>query len=162
MRTLKHLLVPDWIARRVFPEASLVNIERAIEASESKHRGELRFAIEGGLPLPHLMSRGTPRTRAEEVFSLLRVWDTEENSGVLIYVQLIDRDIEIVADRGVSAKVPTADWEAICRDMEAAFRDGRYEEGTLHAIERVSSLLAHAFPPRGGDRNELADRPAIL
>jgi hypothetical protein len=162
MRPLKHLLVPDWIARRAFPQAALGKIERAIQASESKHRGELRFAVEGGLPLPHLISRGTPRTRAEEVFSLLRVWDTEENSGVLIYVQLIDRDIEIIADRGVSAKVPNADWAAICRDMEAAFRNGRYEEGSLHAIERVSSLLTQAFPARDGDRNELPDRPALL
>ena len=161
-RLLKHLFYPDWLARRVFPAATLERIEKEIAQSERRHRGELRFAIEAGLPLPALLRRVTPRERAHAAFGDLRVWDTEENSGVLIYVQLVDRDIEIVADRGVSAKVPPGEWEAICQAMESAFRERRFEEGTLAAIGRVTDLLAFHFPGRAGDVNELPDRPAVL
>ena len=161
-RILKHLFYPDWLARRIFPSSILERIEKEIGQSEQKHRGELRFALEAGLPLPALLGKVTPRERAHAAFGDLRVWDTEENSGVLIYVQLVDRDIEIVADRGIAAKVPQGEWEAVCHAMEAAFRERRFEEGTLQAIRRVTELLAQHFPARAGDVNELPDRPALL
>jgi uncharacterized membrane protein len=100
--------------------------------------------------------------RAEDVFSQLHVWDTEYNSGVLIYVQLVDRRIEIVADRGIAAKVEQAEWNTICRAMEQAFKEGRFAEGALQAIERITALLARHFPPRGKNPNELPDKPAVL
>ena len=96
------------------------------------------------------------------MFGLLRVWDTEENTGVLVYVLLADRDVEIIADRGVNAKVPLADWEQICRRMESAFSKRDFEQGVLAGIEEVSRLLARYYPPRPGERNELPDTPAIL
>jgi uncharacterized membrane protein len=161
-RLLKHLFYPDWLARRAFPSSTLERIEKQIGQSERQHRGELRFAIEAGLPLPALLRKVTPRERAHAAFGDLRVWDTEENSGVLIYVQLVDRDIEIVADRGIAAQVPQAEWEAICHAMEAAFRERRFEAGTLAAIRRVTELLARHFPAREADRNELPDRPVVL
>src|SRR3990172_9484861 len=120
--TFKHLFAPDWLVYRAFPRAALKRIEAAIGQSEAAHRGELRFAVEPGLDLLPVLRGLTPRQRALDVFSRLRVWDTEENSGVLIYVQLADRDIEIVADRGISAKVGQAQWDAICHRMEEAFR----------------------------------------
>ncbi len=161
-RVFKHLFAPRWIVSRAFPRRALDAIETAIGASEQTHDGELRFAVEAGLhPLP--LARGqTPRQRAHEVFTALRVWDTDHNSGVLIYVQLVDRTIEIVADRGISAQVAQQDWNAICRRMEAAFKSGRFEAGALQAITEITALLVLHFPPRGANPNELPDRPVVL
>ena len=103
----------------------------------------------------------TPRERAVEMFAELRVWDTEQNNGVLIYLLLADRDIEIVADRGISAKVRPAEWEEICRAMEAQLRRGDYGAAVVQGIEAATRVLARAFPPRAGDRDELPDRPAL-
>ena len=161
-RTLKHLFAPDWLVYRAFPRAALRRIEAAIRQSEAAHRGELRFAVETGLDLLPLLRGLTPRQRALDVFSRLRVWDTEENSGVLIYLQLVDRDIEIVADRGISAKVEQATWDAICRRMEEAFRGGRFERGVLDGVREITALLVRDFPARGANPDELPDKPAVL
>ena len=159
-RVLKHLFVPPWAARRAFPSASLRKIEEAIKASEQRHRGELRFAVEANLHLAHLGH--SPRQRARHAFAQLDVWDTEENTGVLIYVQLVDHRIEIVADRGIAARVSQAEWDAVCRAMEARFREGKYLAGALEAIDAVTRILERHFPARGANRNELPDRPAVL
>jgi len=135
-------------------------IERAITASERLHRGEIRFALEGALHV-HAFRLST-RQRARQVFAELGVWDTEENSGVLVYVQLVDRRIEIVADRGIAARVPQHDWDAICRAMERAFKARKYREGALAAIDAVTQILAREFPARGANPNELPDKPAVL
>ncbi len=159
-RTLKHLFIPEWLARRGFSAAVLREIEKAIKDSERAHRGEIRFAIEGPLHVPHL--RLSTRQRAQQVFAALDVWDTEENSGVLLYVQLLDRRIEIVADRGIAKRVPQAEWEAVCRTMERHFRADDYLKGTLEAIDAVTRILAREFPSTGENRNELPDKPVIL
>lgn len=161
-RIVKHLFAPPWIIARAFPRRTLTVIEDAIRASEKTHDGELRFAVEAGLhPLP--LARGqTPRQRAIEVFSALRVWDTAYNSGVLIYVQIVDHRIEIVADRGISARVEQQQWDAICRRMEEAFRQRRFEQGVLAAIGEITALLAWHFPPRGDNPDELSDQPVVL
>ena len=160
VRLLRHLFIPDWVAMRAFPRPSLERIERAIGESEKKHRGELRFALDADLTPAQL--RLTPRERALQVFSQLGVWDTEENSGVLIYVQLIDHRIEIVADRGIARRVQQAEWDAICRAMEADFRRKDYEAGALRAIDAVTALLARHFPPGAANPNELPDKPAVI
>ena len=161
-RAIRHLLTPHWIVRRTFPRGVLDRIERAIQESEKSHHGELRFAVEAGLDLMPLMKNITPRQRAVEIFSRLRVWDTEHNSGILIYVQLIDRNIEIVADRGINAKVEQETWDAICRRMEAAFRSGDFQDGVLSGIEAVTALLVKHFPVRGTNSDELPNRPVVL
>lgn len=161
-RLVRHLLAPPWAVRRAFPAATLDAIEAAIGDSETRHRGELRFAVEAGLDFLPVWHGETARERAVEVFSDLRVWDTEENSGVLIYVQLVDRKVEILADRGISSRVAQAEWDAICREMEKAFRGQRYEQGALAAIRRVGALLATHFPARLLNPNELPDRPVRL
>lgn len=162
MRIARHLNAPQWVVRRAFPKRVLGRIEAAIKASENAHYGELRFAVEAGLDLAPLLRGVTPRQRAHEVFSHLGVWDTEYNSGVLIYVQLVDRCIEIVADRGISAKVKPEEWSAICRRMEAAFRERRFEEGALQGIADVTALLTRHFPHTGADSNELPNEPVVL
>ena len=161
-RIARHLLVPHWFALRPFPASVLARIQSAIGSSEVKHDGELRFAVEGGLHLASLWRGQSPRGRAIELFSQLRVWDTENNSGVLIYIQLVDRRIEIIADRGINAKVAQASWDGICRRMEAAFSHGQYEQGALAAIDEVTALLARHFPPSVINPNELPDRPMVL
>ena len=160
VRLLRHLLTPHWLALRAFPPGALRQIESAIKASERLHDGELRFAVEAGLPLPFLKT--TTRKRAEALFGQLGVWDTEHNSGVLIYVQLVDHRIEIVADRGISARVEQAQWNAICRAMEDEFKRREFLKGALQAIEAITALLARHFPPRGRNPNELADKPVVL
>jgi uncharacterized membrane protein len=160
VRLARHLLIPDWWARKAFPPQALERIGRAISGSERLHRGEICFAVEGGLPLQALSA--SCRARAEELFGLLRAWDTEDNSGVLIYVQLVDRDIEIVADRGIAKRVAQSEWEEICRGMEAAFREEKFLQGTMEAIERVTTLLARHFPSEGLNANELPDRPRLV
>ena len=162
LRILKHLLTPDWLARQPFGRDAVARIEAAITQSEAGHRGEIRFALEGGLHLMPLFNGVTPRARAIAVFSDLRVWDTEENTGVLVYLQLIDRDIEIVADRGINARVTQLEWDAIAARMEAEFRKGRFEHGVIEGLRDVSALLGKHFPARTANPNELPDKPVML
>jgi uncharacterized membrane protein len=161
-RTLKHLCMPDWLARRPFGAAALDRIEAAVRNSETRHGAELRVALEAGLHTAALLRGLVPRERALQVFSELRVWDTEHNSGVLLYLQLVDRSIEIVADRGINARVPQPQWQDICRRIEVAFAQGRFEQGVLAAIDDITALLARHFPPQSGKPDELEDRPAML
>lgn len=161
-RLLRHLLTPDWRVRQCFPARVMQAVEASIAASETRHAGEIRFAVEAGLPLASLLHGETARLRAVEVFSRLRVWDTENNSGVLIYVQLVDRKVEILADRGIDALVPQVEWNAICGRLEQSYRKGEFEQGTLAAIEEITVRLARHFPPRETNPNELPNRPVIL
>ena len=161
-RILKHLLMTEWQVRRAFPRVTLAAIENAIKASESAHVGEVRFAVEGALHSTALLRGQSPRDRAIEVFSQLRMWDTEHNNGVLIYLLLADRDVEIVADRGVHAKVTAPGWQKICRAMEAEFGQGNYERGAVSGIRAVTQHLVQHFPARDSARNELPDEPAVL
>ena len=161
-RIARHLLTLHGAVGRAFPPAALANIEKAIAKAERGHRGEIRFAAEAALESTALLHEQSARERAVQVFSLLRVWDTEENNGVLIYLLLADRNVEIIADRGVNAKVSAGEWEQICRRMEAAFSKRDFESGVLAGIEEISRLLARHYPPRPGDRNELPDKPTLL
>ncbi len=161
-RVLRHLFTPSWVLGRTFTTEVMDAIDAAVAASEGRHRGEIRFAVEAGLDLRDLLRDATARERAVEVFSRLRVWDTEENTGVLIYVQWLDRRVEIVADRGIARRVPQAAWDGVCRKMEAAFREGRFGEGSVEAVRAVGDLLAGPFPARADNPNELPDRPVLL
>ncbi len=160
-RLVRHAFA-DLTLRRRFPRRTLSAIERAVHQEESRHRGQLRFAIEGGLPIEHLLRSVDARTRAVEVFARLGVWDTEHNCGVLIYVLLGDRAVEIVADRGIGARVDQSEWEAICRGMQEQFARRDFEAGSLAGIAHAGQLLAAHFPARGAHPNELPDRPAVL
>ena len=161
-RVLRHWLVPSWVAARRFGTALVDEIGVAVVEAEAGQRGEIRFVVEGPLPVAYLRQGVTVRCRAVDLFATLGVWDTEENTGVLIYVQLVDRKVEIIADRGIAAKVPQAEWEAICRGMETAFRVGDYRAGALAAIQRIGALLTEHFPADVRNPNELPDRPLVL
>ncbi len=155
-----------WRTRMLFPSSTLDAIEQAIGRAERAHSGEIRFAIETALTPLHILHQVAPRARALEVFSHLRVWDTENNNGVLIYVELADRNVEIVADRGFQGRVSPAEWEAVCRLMEEHFRAGRFKEGSIAGVDAIGNLLARHFPPNPNltsqFRNQLPDRPTLL
>jgi uncharacterized membrane protein len=161
-RIIKHLSIGQASVHRSFPRAAMANIERTIAEVEKTHAGQIRFAVEAGLDLSPLLTGQTARERAIEVFSRLHVWDTEHNNGVLIYLLLADRDVEIVADRGVHAKLGQAVWESVCKEMEAGFRQGRFEEGVIAGIRSVGAHLAQHYPQVGAKTNELSDQPVIL
>jgi uncharacterized membrane protein len=162
MRIVRHLSASHAAMRRIFPRAALENIERTIAEVERTHAGQIRFVVEDALDLRPLLAGQTARERAIEVFSRLRVWDTEHNNGVLIYLLLADRDVEIVADRGVHAKLGQAVWEEVCQEMEGTFRQGRFEEGAIAGIRRVGAHLARHYPQVGAKTNEMPDRPILM
>lgn len=161
-RIVRHLLAGRWQVIHHFPKSSMVAIEAAIKHSEASHLGELRFAVEAGLDWRELWHGITPRQRAIEVFSQLRMWDTEHNSGVLIYLLLADRRVEIIADRGIHARVGDAGWSGICHEMEAAFRAGLFQQGVVTGLSHISALLIQHFPATSNHPNELSDKPVVL
>lgn len=161
-RVMRHLSSGNASIRRAFPHNTLDAIELAIREVESRCDGQVRFSVEAALDLAPLLAGQSARERAVEVFSQLRIWDTEHNNGVLIYLLLADRDVEIVADRGVHVKVGQQAWEAVCQEMEAAFRDGKFEEGVLAGIRSVGRHLAQHYPHGGVKVNELPDRPVLI
>jgi uncharacterized membrane protein len=158
----KHLLEHRWRARRVFPKAALARIEQAIKAGEATHSGQVRFVVEGALDGAALFRGQSARERALDVFSHLRIWDTAHNNGALIYLLLADRDVEIVADRGIDARVGREGWEKICAAMEADFRSGDFTGGVIKGIDAVSRQLATYFPKHGRGPNELPDAPVVM
>lgn len=161
-RLFKHLSAPGWWARRAFRPDDLAAIAAAVKASEAVQRGEIRIAIEGTLPFRALWQDETCRARAANLFQTLEVDRTREANGILVYIQLIDRRVEILADRGIAAFVDTSTWEAVCRQMETAFAARDFRGGTLAAIERITALLAAHFPAAGDNPNELEDHPKLL
>lgn len=161
-RWLTHSFIPPWRWRLAFPADVLKDIENAIKQSETRHRGELRFAIENTLAPSQTWRNVSARQRATEVFSNLRIWDTEENSGILVYVLLADREVHILADRGIAEKIAQAEWDAIARDMQCAFGRGDFRGGSLDGIERLSALLASHFPAGIHNPDELSNNPVLV
>ena len=158
----RHLLAMPGAVRRAFPPSAMAAIEQAIARSETQHRGEVRFAVEAALDASSIVAGESARERAVEVFAQLGVWDTAENNGVLIYLLLADRDVEIVADRGLNGKVSQAEWEQVCRAMEAELAARRYQAAVMEGVRRCGELIGRHFPPRRNEPDELADRPAVL
>lgn len=162
MRVFKHLLYFPWRMHLAFSTHTLHAIESAIHGSEQHHYGELRFVVEGALDIGELWQGMSARERALHVFSDLRVWDTEHNNGVLIYLLLAERDVEIVADRGIHGHIAAGEWEAVCRAMEALLRQGQYEAAALQGVALVGELLQRHYPAQGRKHNELDNRPVVM
>ena len=158
----RHLIEYRWRGRRIFTPNVLDHIEQAIKAGEATHSGQVRFAVEGALDGAPLFRDQSARERALDIFSHLRIWDTAHNNGLLIYLLLADRRVEIVADRGIDARVGADGWEKICRDMETDFKAGNFEAGVIKGIAAVSRQLAKYFPAQGAQRNELPDKPVVI
>ncbi|GAB3378337.1 TPM domain-containing protein [Lysobacter fragariae] len=160
-RFLTHLFATS--ARTLFPGESLQHIAQAIAASESRHTGEIRFAVESALHPRAVLAGMQARDRAREVFAQLRVWDTQANNGVLLYLLLADHRIEIVADRGFDALVSAEQWRGACLLIEERLKAGEPEAAVVRGVEALSALIEPHFPRVEGqaDRNELPDAPHI-
>lgn len=162
-RLLRHRWIDDADLRRMLPASVLSSLEQQVAAREQRHSGEIRIHIEAGLPWGYLWRDATARERAVALFGKLRVWDTEHNNGVLIYLLMADNAIELVADRGLMQVVPQADWDALVARMGDAFRGGQFESGLRQAVYEVSAVLAQHFPLAPGqiNPNELPDTPGV-
>ena len=162
-RILQHLLVDERDAHLAVPPAAIQRLKTQVHLSESSHSGEIRIYVEASLPRSYLWHGGSARHRAVNLFGELRVWDTEHNNGVLIYLLLAERKIEVIADRGLNVHMTSAQWKALVERMGSAFTGTRYEEGLSQAVTEVSALLVRHFPLAPGERhrNELPDEPVV-
>ena len=163
-RLLKHRLWDERDARRVLSPAALDRLQARVTSSEGRHSGEIRLLVEAGLPLSYLRQGLSARDRAITLFGKLRVWDTEHNNGVLVYLLLAEHAIEIVADRGLDRQVPQAEWQALIAPMRQAFQAGRFEDGLNLAIDALNAKLVQHFAlaPGQTNPNELPDRATLL
>ncbi len=162
-RLIKHRLVDEDDARRLLGKEALARVQAGVVESEKRHSGEIRVVVEAGLPISYLRRNASPRDRAVAMFGKLGVWDTEGNNGVLIYLLLAERAIEIVADRGLNRAVPPAEWAEIAASMQNAFHTGDFEGGLMRAVDAVDALLVRHFAAQAGDVdvNELPDAPVF-
>jgi uncharacterized membrane protein len=161
-RWFRHAFMLPWRWRMLFPKEVLGSIEQTIKHSEHQHSAELRFAVENTLALGRVWRGVSARQRAIEVFSNLQVWDTEQNSGVLIYLLLADREVHIVADRGIAKRVAQVEWDDIAKAMQREFLHGDFLNGSLQGIERITALLVTYFPPGADNPDELSNKPVII
>ncbi len=161
-RLFRHLMITARHGRRAFPESTLKAIQEAIIHGEKRHRAEVRLMIEPSLPLHEVLSGTTPRQRACELFSEYRIWDTEENCGILIYINLADHDVEIITDRAVGRALDHDTWESVCQLMTKGYKQGHFEASTVAAIERLNDLLQEVFPDDGSSANQLSNQPLML
>lgn len=161
-RSWRHLTSSSGEAKRAFPEETLSAICEAISAGEQTHRGELRLIVEKSLSFDDAWDGVSNRERALGLFAEYGIWDTEDNCGVLIYVNLAEHKVDIVADRGIDRKIDRATWQAVCRTMTDGFKQGQFHDATLAAVGQVNALLRQHFPADGNRTNELPDRPIML
>jgi uncharacterized membrane protein len=161
-RIWRHLLTTRRSARRAFPASTLKAIQQKIADGEVTHRAEVKMIVEGSLSLPAVLNGVTSRNRAHELFSHYRIWDTEENVGVLLYVNLADHKVEIIVDRAIGRATKPTDWQAVCKTMTKEFANGAFHDSTLAALEQMNGLLTQHFPDEGRKKNELSDKPLVL
>jgi uncharacterized membrane protein len=162
-RIVRHRWTDERDLARALDAAALARIQARVSASEKRHSGEIRVCAEAGLPMSYLWRGASARERAVMMFGKLRVWDTEHNNGVLIYLLLAEHCIEIVADRGLNRHVSPSQWKEVMERMRGAFRKGEFEAGLNDAIDAVDALLAQHFPLAPGqvNPNELPDAPHL-
>ncbi|MDQ2820000.1 MAG: TPM domain-containing protein [Pseudomonadota bacterium] len=161
-RVWRHFATTTSVAKRAFPAATLDAITAAVMTGEQGHRGEVRLVVEKSLPFAAAWAGVTNRQRALAMFAECGVWDTADNCGVLIYVNLAERKVDIVADRGIDSRIERAAWQSICSTMTAGFAQGNFHDSTLVAIAQVNALLQTHFPAASSHPNELPDRPLML
>ncbi|MES2743382.1 MAG: TPM domain-containing protein [Pseudomonadota bacterium] len=161
-RAFKHWISSTAVGRKAFPSATLKAIADAIGQGERLHRAEVRLVVETGLPVVSVWHGMSDRERARDLFAQYGVWDTEDNCGVLIYINLADRQVEIVADRNVGRRIAPEQWQAVCRAMTQGYAAGNYHDSTIGAIGALNTLLEQHFPAEGDRPNQLPNDAIIL
>lgn len=161
-RIFRHLTTTSAAGRRAFPPAGMEAIQAAIARGEKLHRAEIRLMVETSMDVGALLEGRSSRHRALELFSEYRIWDTEENSGILVYINLADHQVEIIADRGVNKLLDAAQWQQVCRTITAGFAAGRYDESVVEAIDSLNATLHPSLPAGDDNPNELSNRPLML
>jgi len=161
-RLLRHLSATRSQARRLFPRATLQAVQACIAAGEKYHRAEIRVIVEAALPLATVWRGDSSRARAHELFSHYRIWDTEENCGILLYINVADHKLEILPDRQVGKALKREDWQAVCQTMTNGFASKNYHDSLLQALTQLNALLAQHFPDQDKHKNQLSDRPLVL
>jgi uncharacterized membrane protein YgcG len=161
-RALRHLCTTRYSGKKAFPCATLTAIQQAIADGESLHRAEIRLIVEPSLELSEIFAGVSSRQRAHELFSQYRIWDTEENAGILIYIELADHQVEIVADRGIASLIPNHYWHAICKTMTEGFAQGKYHDSVLQGLQQLNAVLQEHFPEQDRQANQLSNKPILL
>ena len=161
-RTLKHLFAWPANFSRAWPAATLAQIETAVTQSETNHRAELRFCVEESLPISYLWRNAAARERAVALFGKLRVWDTEENNGVLLYVLHVEHRVELIADRHVARQIPAGQWQEWVSQLQTAYRAEQYAAGTMAVLASISTALATLYPAAANKSNQLPDTPVVI
>lgn len=161
-RLARHLMTTKSNARRIFPAHTLKAIQAAIAEGETQHRAEILLIVEPSLTLAEVLSGESARQRAHELFAFHRIWDTEDNCGILIYINLADHKVEIIADRTASRALDTSDWQAVCRTMTQGFARGDFHDSAIAALSELNALLKTSFPANGASLNELPNKPLML
>jgi len=161
-RIAKHAFTTQWHVKKYFASAALDAIENEIALSEKQHSGEIRFVVEGALDGSPLFKNESAHDRALDIFSQLRIWDTQDNNGLLIYLLLADHAVEIIADRGINAKVNKNEWQTICGIMQNEFARGNFQTGVCDAIKSITQHLVKHFPVSVNDENELPNKPVVM
>jgi uncharacterized membrane protein len=161
-RMMRHLFTTTAMGQRAFPPSTLKAIQTAIVKGEALHRAEIRLIIEPALPIRAVLDGTSSRERARELFAHYRIWDTEENCGVLMYINLADHKVEIVADRSAGRALSAHDWQAVCRTMTKGFASGAFHDSVVTALDQLNALLQIHFPDDGSRSNQLSNRPVIL
>lgn len=161
-RALRHLCTTRYSGKKAFPCATLTAIQQAIADGESLHRAEIRLIVEPSLELSEIFAGVSSRQRAHELFSQYRIWDTEENAGILIYIELADHQVEIVADRGIAGLIPNHHWHAICKTMTEGFAQGKYHDSVLQGLQQLNAVLQEHFPEQDRQANQLSNKPILL
>lgn len=161
-RLFRHLFTTTAAGRRVFPNTALDAIQKAIAIGEKRHQAEIRLIVEPAMPLYDVLYGISARERTHQLFSLYRIWDTETNAGILIYINLADRKVEIIADRAANRAIKREEWHAVCRTMTEGFGRNAFHESTIAGLAQLNDLLAERLPSNGASTNELSNRPLML
>lgn len=161
-RVFRHLFTTQSSVRRLFSQETLAAIETTIASGETLHRAEIRVIIEASLSFSHVFSRITSKQRALELFGRYGIWDTEENLGLLLYINLADRQVRIIADRGIISKILNCEWKRICQALAEQFAKGNFQESTLATLAEINAMLQKEFPQTTPQENQIPDAPVIL
>lgn len=161
-RAFRHLFTTNRAGKQAFPETTLQVIQEVITAGEKLHRAEVQLIVEPSLPLSEIWAGTSSRERAIELFSLHRIWDTEENSGILIYIDLADHQVEIIADRGINHVTTGEEWESVCQAMTRGFAQGNYHDSVVASLKLLNQILHEHLPDTENLPNQLPNRPIVL